>query len=278
MPKTPEQPCPYDCGRIIPEGAGRTTCGKQPCRGMAASASLKRRHELKILLGREPTIVDILDLSSEEEMQPTGSCKIYYGSTSGPQGYGYFVLGGERFAVHRAALEFYLGRPLKLGMESLHTKECNRPRCINRECLYEGTASERALAAVERGTHARKNYHITPEVAEEIRQLVYVDQLDNDVVGEKYLIDGGQVSRIAWRLIYSDRPLNDWERERLEARKAKKRRDNQKGRRVCSDEEAREIKRRLASGESGVSIARDLNRSQVTISEIKTGKTYRDVN
>ncbi len=247
------------------------TCGEQPCVGMAISSSLREHHRLRKRMGGSLTLADRLDLSSERGMPPTGSCVIAYVSTRGPYGFGQIQHKGKPLAAHRVAYELAKGSIGK-GKYILHIEECTDPRCIHDDCLWEGTPSDMIYLQVSRGTHGRKNHHITPGVAECIRQLVYVGQFENNAIGQKYDIDESQVSRIAHRLIYSDRPLNEEEREALKRRAAQAANNRQRNRRLHTDDEVREIRRRLESGESGASIARDLDCSNAHISEIKKGK------
>lgn len=222
MRKTAEKDCPYGCGRIVPEGAGRHTCGQQPCVGMAISMGLQDYHKLKRVFGGTLTVADRIETASEREMAPTGQCVIWYGTIMAPDGYPQMGHEGKHISVARAALEIYLGRPIKDGMQALRREECNEPRCVGRECLYEGTPSERTLSSVKRGTHRWSDRRLTPEVLDRIRHLGYVDQLTNKDIAQKEGTSAGTVSKILWRQIYSDRPLNDEEREALKRRKAKR--------------------------------------------------------
>ena len=57
-----------------------------------------------------------------------------------PKGYGMFTKDGVTQYAHRAALEEKLGRPIKKGMECLHS--CDNPPCINLDHLTEGTRGD----------------------------------------------------------------------------------------------------------------------------------------
>ncbi|MCH8877548.1 MAG: hypothetical protein IIA89_12110 [Chloroflexi bacterium] len=220
-------------------------------------------------------LVDKVDAYSRS-FPASGSCWDWTGglSMSGGREYGVLYFPGEMHLAHRASYQGFIlqGKPIPQGMDVLHS--CDNTLCVFPGHLHLETRSEQVLASVERGTHARKNYHITPEVSETIRQIVYVGQYENADIAQKYDTSAGQISKIAHRQIYSDRPLNEEEREALKARNMKKRRDNQKRRRKLTDEQAREV---WNSNETQSVLAKRHGVAQGTISAIKLRKRYRDV-
>ena len=83
------------------------------------------------------------------------------------KGYGQFAIGGRMMYAHRAVLELKLRRPIKPGMQALHT--CDYPACIDSEHLYEGTPKNNSQDMRDRGratgvAAAREVLRLHPEL------------------------------------------------------------------------------------------------------------------
>lgn len=83
-------------------------------------------------------------------VEPTKGCFLWNGHT-GPKGYGVVFAAGTRKLAHRLALELSLGRPIRLGMLSIHS--CDTPGCVNPSHLREGTYADNAQDRLERGSY-----------------------------------------------------------------------------------------------------------------------------
>lgn len=72
-------------------------------------------------------------------------------------GYGKMKVDGESKRVHRLALAHKMGRPIRPGMQALHS--CDRSECFNPNCLREGTHAENSQDAVERDRQSKGEEH-----------------------------------------------------------------------------------------------------------------------
>lgn len=86
--------------------------------------------------------------------ESTDGCHLWIGSTD-DAGYGMFRphgRGESAVRAHSFSLELKLGRPLHVGLKSLHT--CDNPPCVRWEHLYEGTPLDNATDRKVRGRSA----------------------------------------------------------------------------------------------------------------------------
>lgn len=70
------------------------------------------------------------------------------------------LAGGAYSSRHRVALEGRLGRPLRPGAQALHN--CDNPRCVNPEHLYEGSAKDNMADRDRRGHNAKLRKRFCP--------------------------------------------------------------------------------------------------------------------
>ncbi len=101
-------------------------------------------------------LTPFLDMTAEKQalwervksqLIPTnGGCWEWPGAKQ-EQGYGFVSFQGKMVRVHRLALEWRLGRPLK--SMALHT--CDNPSCANPFHLFEGTANDNRKDAIAKG-------------------------------------------------------------------------------------------------------------------------------
>lgn len=79
----------------------------------------------------------------------SSACWPWTGARMGRHGYGHFTIGSRSIPASRFSLELALGRRLAAGMLACHT--CDNPPCCNPLHLYEGTPSDNARDAMDRG-------------------------------------------------------------------------------------------------------------------------------
>lgn len=81
---------------------------------------------------------------------PNG-CWIWMGG-HGKKGYPHFNHGNKTHYAHRVSLELHLGRPLRQGMDVLHScPDGDNPLCVNPTHLREGTHEENMRDMARRG-------------------------------------------------------------------------------------------------------------------------------
>lgn len=83
---------------------------------------------------------------SEERPGPMSTpCRIWTGYVMFAKGqprHGYMNVEGTPKGVHRIALEYKLGRPIKPGLLACH--RCDVMTCVNPDHIYEGTRQDNA--------------------------------------------------------------------------------------------------------------------------------------
>jgi hypothetical protein len=70
-------------------------------------------------------------------------------------GYGAIKWQGKKQNAHRIALELKLGRPITLGMDACHSRECTTRLCCNPTHLSEGTRRDNVADTVAQGRQHR---------------------------------------------------------------------------------------------------------------------------
>jgi hypothetical protein len=81
---------------------------------------------------------------------PNG-CWIWMGG-HGKRGYPHFNWAGKTLYAHRVSLEFKLGRPIRPGLDALHScPDGDNPLCVNPDHLSEGTHDENMRQMIARG-------------------------------------------------------------------------------------------------------------------------------
>lgn len=84
-------------------------------------------------------------------------------------GYAQVNVRGKKYAAARFVLELVLGRPLRVGLETLHA--CNNRRCYQRGHLREGTHQANMQQATEQGRMNSPRRVASPEDVQLARQL-----------------------------------------------------------------------------------------------------------
>ncbi|MCH8876675.1 MAG: hypothetical protein IIA89_07600 [Chloroflexi bacterium] len=178
---------------------------------------------------------------------------------------------GKLILAHRASYQVFNnnGEPIPPGVQIIHL--CERDICIEPSHLKAVSATERALYSIERGNHPSKRYDIGPEEEEEMRDRHWIGGERYDAIAPDYDLSHETVRVICLGTRAGCSPLSRRHAKALEMYLMNPKRP------PFTRNEVRQIKRRLESGESGVSIARDLNCSKTTISQIKNKKHYADV-
>ena len=81
---------------------------------------------------------------------PNG-CWLWMGG-HGVRGYPHFNYDGKTLYAHRVSLELKLGRPIKPGLDVLHScPDGDNPMCVNPDHLREGTHAENMRDMLHRG-------------------------------------------------------------------------------------------------------------------------------
>lgn len=139
-------------------------------------------------------------------VEKTDGCWLWMGTQNG-DGYGRFILGGQRVVAHRAMWIMVHG-PLSQNLNVCH--HCDNRQCVNPDHLFAGTQSENMLDCVAKGRHP--SYRGQPGLSGERHPgarltEALVDQIRNKaasgvterVLAEEYGISAGHVYRIVAR-------------------------------------------------------------------------------
>lgn len=195
-------------------------------------------------------------------------------------GYGLFRPGGvaPKALAHRLSYEERHG-PIPKGGLILHS--CDNPSCVNPDHLRVGSHTDNALDREARGRRkspdlageANPLSRLTDEQVISIR-LDYVSGVPLDDICAKHDVPrislSDYTSGTSWAHLLGVDGAPDLKALRAEA--YRRRRNN--ARLTASD--ARSIRRRLAAGELGITLAAEYGVHKATISDIKCGKIWAD--
>lgn len=130
---------------------------------------------------------------------PNG-CWLWMGG-HGKRRYPHFYHGGKTLYAHRVSLELSLGRPIKPGLDALHScPDGDNPMCVNPDHLREGTHAENMQDMASRGRprvwgERCRTAKLTDAQVLELRGLSDSGMLQREL-GAKYGITQQVVSKI----------------------------------------------------------------------------------
>lgn len=183
-------------------------------------------------------------------------------------GYGLFSCRGlglmQKQLAHRLSYAFHHGE-IPHGAHILHA--CDNPSCVNPAHLSSGSRSDNMRDAVNKFRSG--NQKVSNEV---IRDIIedYIAGMPRREIAEKYGVKPCTISDYTSGKSrkWADRPVS---REEIQA--AKQRRPGAK----LTENDARLAKKLLSEGMTGRDIARQLGVHFATISDIRNGKSWKDV-
>lgn len=92
-------------------------------------------------------------VDKEGPVHPThGRCWVWIGGIQ-KDGYGVFSVHGKKIISHRFSLELKLGHPIA----GVACHQCDTPRCINPDHLFDGTVRENIRDCVSKGRFRKYN-------------------------------------------------------------------------------------------------------------------------
>ncbi len=196
-------------------------------------------------------------------------CWLWNGYIS--KGYAIFSFRKKQIQASRFIYQCYNG-PL-LSTELVRHKVCDNPECVNPHHLLKGTHSDNSQDMIEHNRSRKGSKHPLAILDEEKVENFLVDCLNGKFrcmseVEKAYnchrRVIQGVLYRKSWKHItdkFSDAQLLKILNILSETRNLK-------------EDTIQEIRDRLNSGESGYSIAKNLNIKSVTVSQIKNKKAY----
>lgn len=210
--------------------------------------------------GDTPILERIMYLVEKDEK--TG-CWNWLGS--GTDNYGVIRFDSKTQFVHRLMFELANKTKVPPGLQVLHS--CDNSWCCNPKHLRSGTAQENALDRTmkKRGHFSKIDYADAKQI-----RIRYAKGESCYLLAEEFGISSANVNHIAkgrsWRQLNDDPDVL--------AVVAKTRHERWSS---LSEDDVREIKRRLVDGERQSKLAKDFRVDQTTISNIKTGKKWSHV-
>lgn len=191
------------------------------------------------------------------------------------KGYGAINYMGRVWAAHRVAYELTKGA-VPPGLSVCH--RCDNPACINPEHLFVGSHGQNMQDMVTKGRDSHppmpgeRNPNAQLTAAAVIALLRdYVAGVPRKTLSARYGLRESSLSSYtdgeAWAHLHGTHGCPT-----LEELHAAKRRTP--GARVTADQ-AKEIRQRLANGETGIALAAEYGLHKATISDIKCGKIWK---
>lgn len=213
--------------------------------------------------------------NEQYERDSESGCWIWTG-TRHEHGYGQIGVDGKTIGAHRYSYKLHNGE-IPDGAFICH--KCHNPPCVNPDHLYAGDAETNAQDAVDNGDWPRLTGEKSPgsklnrETVIEIRNVYREGNSTVSELADSYDVSTGTISRAingkAWAHVGG--PVDVDTHERM-GRSGEKNNGTE-----LTEEQVREIKRRLQNGEAQNSISEDYPISHSGVNKIATGNTWTHV-
>jgi hypothetical protein len=152
-------------------------------------------------------------LAFYSEYDPETGCTLWKGANRGGRfPYGVLWYKGVKKSAHIWAWENANGRPVQEGMEVCH--HCDRPPCIDRDHLFEGTPGDNSRDCVAKGRHNKRHgsAHHKAKLTEAQILVIREDGRLHRLIAADYGVSRAMISYIKrgefWRHVQGTAPGN----------------------------------------------------------------------
>ena len=268
------------CSKPLPNGARRRSCG----RGTSCYSEFQSfRQGERWRIRRTPPPANLMKYPDPKLCQlvkhytdlwpGTGDCwQSNLGiSGSGQGGRTRISYKGKKITMQRAS---WMGFKGPIGDDEVILNNCDNPMCSNPDHIYKGRLTDKRRATDERGRGS--GGYVTKDQAEEVRALYFLTDISQQELADKLGVKHVTISSIVnFKGRWANREPTT---EEANALNNKRRRLSGRARRKYTDEQVREIRAKLNSGQSAPAMAREFNTLPQTIRLIKWKRgTYADV-
>lgn len=222
---------------------------------------------------------DMLRLFSKViDPQDPNKCYLWIGSTV-PKGYGVISINNRQTYVHRVSYQYYYKED-PTGMYVCHT--CDTPNCVNPKHLFLGTALDNNTDMYEKGRNNQPKGNSAPTAI--LYEVQVIQILEDSMTGKyssiaeiarKHLVKFMAISAIfhnrSWKHITKDYDLPTLLQNITGS--------NTKCGAVLTEDEVRDIKRRIKNSESVNSIYQSYQHKieRSVIYNIRSGKSWQNI-
>ncbi len=265
------------CGKPLPKGAKRWTCGiDTQCYRDFQSFRQAERWRLrrtpppaKFMGFPDPKLCQLVDAYTDP-WPGTGTCwqsNLAFGQGGGQPRIRY---NGGYLTLQQAS---WLGFHGPIEEDEIILNACDNPRCGDPDHIYKGTLADKERAKLERGRGP--GGYVTEDQGEEIRALYLFTDISQQELADKFELNNASISNIVnFKGRWANRKPTT---EEADALKKKRYRLPRRPRRF-TDNQIRDIRARLNSGQSAPAVAKEFDTDSQAILMIKWKRgTYADV-
>lgn len=204
-------------------------------------------------------------------VNPETACWTATKGVNKKNGYASVYLGGGKKAYcHRLALEYKLGRKIADGMVAMHA--CDNPACMNPDHLSEGTLQDNADDMVRKGRQQKSFQHAHSKLTEDQIRGFFEKKADGWTHQQIADLYGTRPATVGGILTGSQRKYDALDVPRI-AKRAMKGEDHPMAK--LTDDQAMEIRKRYAGGETSESICVDYGVSRSLADMIGRGDIFK---